>query len=160
MRKTIFFILACFALTSVWGDDLKIEHKVTVDNEGSRSEARHGYLLLNGKAMPDFFWTVVAANQHFIFHQRKNMWGDDGYFPLKVAVDIGTAKVKFTKDDLKQGYYMGKDKKPGTPANWLYLEWKNGAGFCAPDRLVELIDDLALVPIPRSTSALDDLKMD
>jgi hypothetical protein len=160
MRKIIFIALTFLACGFVYGDDLKVEHKMTVDNEGSRSEARHGYLLINGKAVPDFFWTVVAAGQHFVFHQRKNIWGDDGYFPLNLPVDIATAKVKITKDDLKQGFYIGKDRKPGTPANWLYLEWKNGAGFCAADRLIELIDLLALVPIPRSTAALDDLKMD
>jgi hypothetical protein len=162
MQKTLFFVLACLVLTSVRGDgaDLKIEHKFTLDREGTRSEARHGNLLINGKAVPDFFWTVVAADQHFVFHQRKNMWGDDGYFPLNLPLNISAAKAGITKDDLTQGFYKGKDKKPGTPADWLYLEWKDGAGFSAPERLIDLIDFFVLAPIPRSVTGLDDLMKD
>jgi hypothetical protein len=149
MKRCTPVIILLLSVAPLFGDGPPVNHTMRVDREGTRSESRHGYLVIGEQALPDFFWTVIAAGKQYSFHQRKNLWGDDGYFPAADLKLIEQNPEKISSGDLKDGFTVGEKRKAGTPADWIYLEWTGGAGFASPTGVVPLIEALALKPIPR-----------
>jgi hypothetical protein len=131
----------------------KIEHKVDYSHKGTRSEARHGYLSVNGENLPDVFTLVRSGDIAYKFYQRSNMWGADGYFPLEKSVKSGIkGSVKEIESAaLKQGWYLGKELLKGTPSDWLYTEWKGGSAYVSPDTIKKMTQTLKLKTILRFT---------
>ncbi|RPJ08064.1 MAG: hypothetical protein EHM28_05330 [Spirochaetaceae bacterium] len=152
MKTALFYIMTFLVLSCLTGEqaELDIEHKVRIDQEGTRSESRHGYLIINGKALPDNFSVVAYDGVKYIFSQRQNMWGDDGYFPLQKALAFEPATQVFRNEDLALGWYEGSKVKKGTPVNWLYVEWSGGACFVSIDRIEDLIVQYKIPAIRRS----------
>jgi hypothetical protein len=130
----------------------KIEHNITYSQKGTRSEAKHGHLFINGKELPDVFYMLRSGETAYKFYQRENIWGWDGYFKLEdELIPIKKSPEKITKEDLAKGWYTGKEKLEGTPGNWVYLEWGNGSGFSSLEAIEDLISILNIKKIPRST---------
>lgn len=114
------------------GKSPSIEHSITYSNKGTRSEAKHGHLFIHGKEIPDIFTLVFYREQVFKFHQRTQLWGNDGYFAIEGAqgkIILKESSAEIGRDSLSRGWYNGKEKLSGTPANWLYVEWDEGTAF-------------------------------
>ena len=124
------------------------EHRITYDAKGTRSEARHGFVLINGRMLEDVFLIVSWDEVVYRFYQRKNRWGKDGYFPGG-AVDIELSKERISKEELERGWVAGNKKLKGIPPAWIYAGWEKGSAFVSPDKIAGLISALGLKAIER-----------
>lgn len=128
-----------------------LQHRISYSAYGTRSEARHGELFYRDTAIPDTFSLVADHGTAYRFRTRSNMWGDDGYHPGAPVDTFRISEEPFTRASLDQGWYSGPEKRPDTPADWVYVEWKDGNAFADPARLHLLAETLDLEPIPRSS---------
>lgn len=128
-----------------------IEHNVTFSHKGTRSEAKHGHLIINGSEIPDVFTLVFTGERAYKFYQRTHLWGRDGYFPAKSAKipEIKQSEAEISSESLKKGWYTGKEKLKGTPPCWVYVEWEGGNAFVSPDSIEKMAGALNLKKIQR-----------
>jgi hypothetical protein len=145
---TLFVFSGCVHRTDQPAGPL-LEHRISYSAKGSRSEARHGSLFFQGEAVPDVYETVADDGITYRFRTRQQMWGDDGYHPGAPVEPAPASQDAFQTADRNTGWYHGPHKKPGTPVNWVYVEWSNGRAFVAPDQLDALADTKNLPPISR-----------
>ena len=54
------------------GPNVAIKHTITYTRKGSRSEARHGHLIINDWELPDVFTYVICGDRVYKFYQRSN----------------------------------------------------------------------------------------
>lgn len=128
--------------------------KITYDNKGTRSEARHRHLYINRKLVPDTFKLIAHKKTTYEFFTRKYRWGDDGYVKVDKVISLSRSKKKIKKKDKKLGWYFnGRKKLLGTPSKWLYVEWDSRAAFVHPDRLNALVKAENIQKIARLQSA-------
>ena len=120
---------------------------------GTRSEARHHYLEIEGERIPDVFSKVVYKGLSFTFGSRKYHWGDDGYLRGSDAEVTGSPSP-ISAEQLERGWYEGGGILQGTPENWIYGEWKGGALLAAPEKLGWAVETLDLPVIPRDASGI------
>lgn len=120
---------------------------------GTRSEARHHYLEIEGERIPDVFSKVVYKGLSFTFGSRKYHWGDDGYLRGSDAEVTGSPSP-ISAEQLERGWYEGGGILQGTPENWIYGEWKGGALLAAPEKLGWAVKTLDLPVIPRDASGI------
>ncbi len=153
--SNIIFILA-FAVSTMTGcytvkaqTETVLEHRITYDAKGTRSESRHGYLYVDGNAVPDVFQLVYDGQKYYSFRTRSNMWGDDGYHVAYRDLEIPRSDKSVTAQEFDRGWYLGKKKKSGTPKHWIYVEWNQESAFTAPSALTSMAEDLNLRPINR-----------
>ena len=125
----------------------------TYSARGSRSEARHHYLEIEGERIPDVFSKVVYKGLSFTFGSRKYHWGDDGYLRGSDAEVTGSPSP-ISAEQLERGWYEGGGILQGTPENWIYGEWKGGALLAAPEKLGWAVETLDLPVIPRDASGI------
>ena len=125
-----------------------IERYVTYTHRGSRSQRKHGRLRVKGVELPDIFRLVMQGKRAYRFHQRKRMWGRDGYFPARPP-GIRESEKTISKSDLRKGWYTGDMRLKGTPLYWIYVEWNSGKGFVDPGRIDEMQRALNIKRIPR-----------
>lgn len=156
MKKAMALVLAVILLSGCTtppgnGETLSLLHKVRVEREGTRSESRHGYLIINGQALPDNFYAVQYQGRLYRFSQRNNLWGDDGYFPVPEPIVFQPTAEAFGDQDLARGWYDGEKLKVKTPADWLFVEWRGGRAFVAHNRIAEMIRFLELPLLERYT---------
>lgn len=126
-----------------------LEHRISYSAKGTRSEARHGALFYKGQAVPDVYEAVVDHQVTYRFRTRNEMWGDDGYHPGPRLDPAPPVEEGFRPADRETGWYSSSGRKPGTPADWVYVEWSGGSAFVAPDRLGVLAESQNLNPISR-----------
>ncbi|SHE35691.1 hypothetical protein SAMN02745206_00185 [Desulfacinum infernum DSM 9756] len=152
MRRTVvvgmILFLAASTMISCAARTAKIDHYLTYTNKGTRSEARHGHLVVNGKEIPWCFDRVAAAGRSFSFRVRTNLWGDDGYFPDASPWSERTARTDIAPSELTRGYYVGDERLSGTPSSWIFVEW-SGKGakrsaFVDPLMIERLIQDFKI----------------
>lgn len=120
---------------------------------GTRSEARHHYLEIEGERIPDVFSKVVYKGLSFTFGSRKYHWGDDGYLRGSDAEVTGSPSP-ISAEQLERGWYEGGGILQGTPENWIYGEWKGGTLLAAPEKLGWAVETLDLPVIPRDASGI------
>ena len=147
----ILFLLKIDAGFSM-GKSPVLEHRITYSHKNTRSEARHGHLLINGYEIPDIFSLVIFQESVFKFYQRKQIWGMDGYFPVDKTAGISSieeSSADIGPDVMSKGWYEGKEKLAGTPADWLYVEWKEGAAFLSSEKIKNFASEHNLETIPR-----------
>ena len=120
---------------------------------GTRSEARHHYLEIEGERIPDVFSKVVYKGFSFTFGSRKYHWGDDGYLRGSDAEVTGSPSP-ISAEQLERGWHEGGGILQGTPENWIYGEWKGGALLAAPEKLGWAVETLDLPVIPRDASGI------
>jgi hypothetical protein len=120
---------------------------------GTRSEARHHYLEIEGERIPDVFSKVVYKGLSFTFGSRKYHWGDDGYLRGSDAEVTGSPSP-ISAEQLERGWHEGGGILQGTPENWIYGEWKGGALLAAPEKLGWAVETLDLPVIPRDASGI------
>ena len=121
---------------------LIVKHKITYSQKGSRSEAQHGHLKINGKRVAAHFSYIIVNKKHFSFFTRQHLWGFDGYHPVtkkEMKTTIQNSDKAITKTHKTRGWYIGSKKLIGTPDNWLYLKWGAGEGFSLFEKIPDLI---------------------
>jgi len=126
-----------------------LDEKTTFSNQGSRSEARHYYLLLDGQAIPDTYWFVHQEGRSYRFQQRQHLWGEDGYVPVKEEFKATPSDKAIQAEETKQKWYQGPARLQGTPEHWVYLEWMGGSAYADPIAIQKLAEWLKLPRIPR-----------
>ncbi|MEJ5363214.1 MAG: hypothetical protein WBK20_09260 [Spirochaetota bacterium] len=130
-----------------------VEHWIEYSNKGTRSEARSGYLRVDGYLVPDNFMTVIVGDKAYKFYMRKYLWGNDGYFPDKdsdiTALCPEIAKA-LTEEEISQGWAIVKGRPFNTPINWIYVIWKDGTAVVSPEKLIEFIERNHIPPLPRN----------
>ncbi|MCU0822171.1 MAG: hypothetical protein MUC95_06830, partial [Spirochaetes bacterium] len=95
------------------GKTAEIEHRITYSRQGTRSEAKHGHLFINGNEVPALFTIIISGKEVFRFHQRTWLWGIDGYFPVEKTENACTIKessAQIGSDLLDKGWYAGKER--------------------------------------------------
>jgi hypothetical protein len=148
-----FFLLFCQSHSMGKTNAPAVEHYIKYSNKGSKSEARSGYLKVNGFIVPDNFLTVVAGGEVYHFYMRKYMWGNDGYFPdkdSKVEQVCPATDLLLSDDDLARGWTIVKGRPSNAPLKWIYVIWKNGSAVVAPERLEDFVLKNNIPSLPRS----------
>jgi len=120
---------------------------------GTRSEARHHFLEIEGERIPDAFSKVVYKGLSFTFRSRKYTWGDDGYLRGSDS-EVPGSPSPISEEHLERGWYEGGEILEGTPENWLYGEWKGGTLLAAPEKLGQAVETLDLPVLPRDASGI------
>ncbi len=160
-KLSFFLLLLMGALSPTLQADQpfpRLEEKILYSNKGSRSEARHHYLVLDHHDIPDVYSLVYQEGQVYRFLQREHPWGDDGYFPVPEKLEIAQSSHSISDQEIMRKYYTGKKRKAGTPDHWLYVEWKDGAAFMDAVVVQEFAEEKKLPTIPRAL--LPDFKID
>jgi hypothetical protein len=125
-----------------------LRQKLTYSAKGTRSEARHSFLYIEDNLVPDTFTYVEYKKSAWSFENRNYMWGDDGYWPTE-AHNVIESSQKFTEEMEKQGWYKGNQILRGTPDHWVYVEWRGGSAFIAPDKIESFLENYSLPILPR-----------
>jgi hypothetical protein len=107
---------ACMALPP------QVEHEIIYTAKGTRSEARHGHLKIDGREVPWAFSQIVVDGAAYRLRFRTQMWGDDGYHPDPSVPLLPESPVEISEEIAAQGYYCGSRRLRGTPGNWLYVK--------------------------------------
>jgi hypothetical protein len=143
MRTKIWVVLALMLLVQTACRALppQVEHELTYTAKGTRSEARHGHLKIDGQEVPWAFSQIVVGDAAYRLRSRTEMWGDDGYHPDPSVPRPSESPLEMSEEAAAQGYYCGSKRLRGTPENWLYVKWCGQSAFVAADRIGRLIED-------------------
>ncbi len=136
--RTLTLTLFLTILTACAGA-VTLEHRMDYSRKGTRSESRHGFLLVNGQAIPDVFSFVQQGDQAWEFFSRRHLWGDDGYHATHVRVTNLHASEPCTSRIMDRGWYPGSDRLDGTPGDWLFVRWGTNTAWIAPTGISALV---------------------
>lgn len=126
-----------------------MSHWVTYSAKGTRSEARHGFIEIEGYTVPDVFTCLVYNGIGVTFSSRSYHWGDDGYWPSAMLAAPEVEGPPLSETEEKTGWKITDKRPAGLPENWVYVEWEEGAAFVAPDRLKDFVEKMELPLILR-----------
>ncbi len=157
----VFLINSIGCVTNINGEqkEYSVKHYKKYSHKGTKSEARHGFLEINGKNIPDVFRYVKTNQGEYKFFQRTNMWGNDGYHPIKKSeIKIKTINGQMSEAAIKNKYYIASYKFKNTPANWIFVAWDKEKAFVSPEKLFGFIKIFNLKKISRMTNDLSNNK--
>lgn len=124
-------------------------HLVTYSAKGTRSEARHGYVEIEGYIVPDIFVYLTYRGKTVVFLTRSNMWGDDGYWPsLEVVLPEKKGSPLTVKEKIK-GWRISQDVPSDFPEDWVFVKWGNGSAFVSAKKLKNFVETMNLPTIAR-----------
>jgi hypothetical protein len=153
MRIIYVVLICCFALfldSAEAGGLLRIDYSLTYSRQGTRSEARHGHLKINDVTIPYGFDRVVAGSESYASYTRTQLWGDDGYHPARPPFFPSASSALLSAQQLQKGFALVGERRQNTPQEWIYVEWKGGRAFVAPESLGVLIKEQGI----RTSSSL------
>ena len=129
---------------------IRISHDVSYRNKGSRSESRSGYLTIEGISLPDCFSLVIVDGKSYVFLQRKQRWGRDGYFPEEDQKKYAEhSNEEISDSDLKRGWFNADGIMKNIPNGWIFVEWESGSAVVMPSKISEMINEKKLKTLPR-----------
>ena len=67
--------------------------------------------------------------QGYTYLERKNPWGDSGYFPAAEFKAVTPSNKQIHPNTLKRGWYKSTAKFSGTSGTWLFGESESGFYF-------------------------------
>lgn len=146
--KILALVPAMLLQTACMTGSPQVEHYLTYTAKGTRSEARHGHLKIDGKEVPRAFSAIVFDGRAYSLRFRSQMWGDDGYHPDHSVTRPQQSTAVISAEAAEQGYYTGDERLSRTPEHWLFVRWKNQSAFVAPNRIEELIESLQIPTHP------------
>jgi hypothetical protein len=129
----------------------RIEEKTEYTAQGTRSEARHFYLSVEGRPVPDAFRVLVLSGKSWVFAQRAEVWGDDGWLLEDKTRPVPETPTPLTASETERGWYKGGERKKGTPADWAFVAWEGGSAFVDARKLPEFAAAERLPLLPRQT---------
>ncbi len=124
-------------------------HRITFSAKGTRSEARHGFIEVEGYTLPDVFTEVVYRGIGVGFRTRSHMWGDDGYWPdarVSLPEEKGPA---LSAEARERGWAMTDETPEKLPENWAFVKWKDGSAFVTADCLKDFVEEMELPLLER-----------
>ena len=135
----LLFLLGCNSTVHTENSAV-LQHNIKYSNKGTRSEARHGFLVTDtGVRIPECFTYVSDNKQGYTYLERKNPWGDSGYFPAVENKAVSVSSKQISPEDIKRGWYKSSVKFSGTPGSWLYGESESGSYFFDAGSVDDLI---------------------
>ena len=124
-------------------------HFVTYSAQNTRSEARHGYVEIEGYVVPDVFTCLSYKNKGVTFLIRSNLWGDDGYWP-SVGVDLPEEfGPPLTEKERTKGWRVSQKTPSNLSRDWVFVKWPKGSAFVSAKRLKEFVKTMSLSTIAR-----------
>jgi hypothetical protein len=150
MIKTILMLLSfSLAVSGCAKDTVQIEHYLTYSAKGTRSEARHGHLSINGEEIPWAFKTVNFNGKTYTLNFRNHLWGTDGYHQDSVPAILAVSEDILSAEYLSKGYCLANKRPVGLPESWIFVTWGQGeSAFVAPDAIKELIKERNILVHP------------
>ncbi len=136
---------------------VKIEHTITYEAKGTRSEAQQGQLSLNGANVPNTFEMVLIGDKVFCFQQRAHYWGSYGYWPCDPAIPPMPIENKLTPAELEQGWRVGQSMPEEMPQGWVHVQWHDGSAWAAANALGKMADALKLPELKRMPMEMEPL---
>ncbi len=141
MGRRMIALAAMLVLAACMAGGPGVSHEITYTAKGTRSEARHGHLFVDGREVPWVFSRVACGESSYRLRFRSNLWGDDGYWPEVPAYAPPEEGTFLPAASLKEGYFRSLGRPAGTPADWIWVQWGKGqAAVVAPDRIEQLIE--------------------
>ena len=139
MRR-VALLLVLVSVLSACAGGVRLSHTVTYTAKGTRSEARHGHLWIEGQELPWAFRQVAYDRVSYTLHKRSHLWGDDGYWPDRTAYVPPDAESPLPAESRSRGYHLGMERPAETPVAWLWVRWGDDrAAVVAPGRIDRLI---------------------
>ena len=118
-----------------------LKHDIKYSSKGTRSESRHGYLILsNGNRVPECFDYISNGSRAYKYIKKVRPWGDSGYVEADNVKKILTGNDVISEEILKRGWYKSDFKYSSTPVNWLYGETSAGNYFFDSSKVRNLIE--------------------
>lgn len=140
MGRCMIAFAAVLVLAACMTGGPAITHEITYTAKGTRSEARHGHLFVDGREVPWVFSRVACEPSSYVLRFRSHLWGDDGYWPEVPVYTPPDGGAPLLPDSLDKGYALSFRRPAGTPADWIWVQWgKNQGAFVAPDRIEDLL---------------------
>lgn len=128
----------------------KVGYSITFSREGTRSEARHHHLLINGRPVPEVFQSLTVNGRYFVFMQRSMLWGDDGYVLVEKDPESGEENTEeLTEEEKKVGWSVTEKRKKGTPSDWCRVETGDMVAYVDPGHLDDFAAFFRLKRLPR-----------
>jgi hypothetical protein len=130
-------------------------HRVTYSAKGTRSEARHGHLEIEGYALPDVFTELSYQEVGVSFYSRSHLWGDDGYWP-DARVSLPEQEGPPLSEEAKERGWILADKVPADiPEEWVWVKWKDGSAFVDAESLKDFINEMELPLLQRHMGRME-----
>lgn len=118
-----------------------LKHDVKYSSKGTRSESRHGYLILpDSNRLPECFEYISNGSRAYQYIKKVRKWGDSGYVEVNELKVISESNNAVSEEALNQGWYKSNTKYTGTPDNWLYGETASGNYFFNYSKVRNLIE--------------------
>jgi hypothetical protein len=131
----------------------EVTHEIKYNNKGTKSEGRSGFLKINGYLIPDTFLFIVVDGNLFKFYQKRNTWGDDGYFPSEnemIESIYPSVNKNINIDDLTKGWSEVSGRYLNVPSHWIFVKWDNGSAVISPEKIDDFIKIKSLKIISRN----------
>jgi hypothetical protein len=150
LRKNCLLVFVILLIAGCSSQTVEVNHFLTYSAKGTRSEARHGHLIVNGKEMPWAFKQIAVNGKSYSLHFRSNLWGDDGYHPDGVVLVPEKGDETVASETLEKGYWLGAERPENIPQHWLFVTWgQRSSAFVAPGAIDKLIkeQDIPVAPM-------------
>ena len=106
MGRRMIALAAMLVLAACMAGGPGVSHEITYTAKGTRSEARHGHLFVDGRDVPWVFSRVVCGETSYRLRFRSNLWGDDGYWPEVPAYTPPEEGTPLAAESLEKGYFL------------------------------------------------------
>ncbi|MBN2429224.1 MAG: hypothetical protein JXK94_12885 [Deltaproteobacteria bacterium] len=145
---TVFFIFLLF-IAGCADKTLQIDHYLTFSAKGTRSESRHGHLVVDGREIPWAFKQIAFEGKSYSLHLRSYLWGNDGYHPDEPPLVQEKDGPMVSPETLAKGYWLGAKRPQNIPGNWFLVTWgKNSFAYVAPHAIDTLIEEQKITVAP------------
>ncbi|MGC9490608.1 MAG: hypothetical protein ACP5CD_05220 [Thermovirgaceae bacterium] len=130
-------------------------HRISYSAKGTRSEARHGHLEIEGYALPDAFTRLFYREVGVGFRTRSHLWGEDGYWP-DAGVSLPEEEGPPLPEEAKERGWILADKIPADiPEEWVWVKWKDGSAFVDAECLKDFINEMKLPLLERHVGRME-----
>ncbi|MFP4481454.1 MAG: hypothetical protein ACLFN0_01510 [Thermovirgaceae bacterium] len=131
-------------------------HWITYSAKGSRSEARHGHIEIEGYTLPDVFTGLVYRGVGVGFRTRTYQWGNDGYWPDARVSLPGEEAPPLAAEARERGWTVSGGTPADFPDEWIHVKWKDGSAFVAADRLKDFVAKMDLPLLRRHGNLMEE----
>ena len=116
-----------------------VENCKTFDYEiVTNKNGQQGVLSINGLVFSQIFIFVQDNKSAYFFAYDLKKSSVFGYNRVKKKI-IKISDQNITKEELSRGWYLGSNRKEGTPVCWIFAQWNGGSAFINPVDINEII---------------------
>ncbi len=147
MKKLKYILLILIAFTAC-ASTIQVNHDISYDKKGTRSERRNGELIVNKVKIPPVFDSVTVDNKSYILITRPHIFGDHGYFPSPDKIAAESSPETLSKEQVNRGFYISEKQYKNTPQTWFYVKWDNTGAFIDSARIKEVLNQEPFRSLP------------